>query len=208
MSHDQFVKNYSYSFRHMFGKEGGRKNYTPYSCMKIIMGNPPEPGAHHGCPYRHMPDNQLASLLMSLKLNNTDIKSIIETAKKESNYQLACQKHFDITHPGHYEMDLKLVRLFFYFSIFPLIVSYLLFVQSDHIVANHPNQWYQASVNYHKLKSGEAIGTAMTPASQGQLTGGTDISKDISLTNETSASKMTVEPSPSGNSAAMEVSAP
>lgn len=52
VQHDQFQKQYAYSFRHMYGKEGARKNYTPYSCMKIIMGTPPEVGAHHGCPYR------------------------------------------------------------------------------------------------------------------------------------------------------------
>jgi DNA primase large subunit len=52
MSHDQFQKGYSYTFRHMYGKEGSRKNYTPFSCMKIIMGTPPEAGAFHGCPYR------------------------------------------------------------------------------------------------------------------------------------------------------------
>lgn len=28
MSTDQFVKTYAYSFRHMFGKEGARRNYT------------------------------------------------------------------------------------------------------------------------------------------------------------------------------------
>ena len=44
ISHDNFQKQYAYSFRHMYGKEGARKNYTPYSCMKIIMGTPPEPG--------------------------------------------------------------------------------------------------------------------------------------------------------------------
>ena len=49
---DQFAKSYSYSFRHMYGKEGSRKNYTPFSCMKIIMGSPPEAGAYHGCPFR------------------------------------------------------------------------------------------------------------------------------------------------------------
>lgn len=59
ISHDQFVKSYAYSFRHMYGKEGARKNYTPYSCMKIIMGTPPETGAHHGCPYRYCHLNEL-----------------------------------------------------------------------------------------------------------------------------------------------------
>ena len=44
LSHDNFQKQYAYSFRHMYGKEGARKNYTPYSCMKIIMGAAPEPG--------------------------------------------------------------------------------------------------------------------------------------------------------------------
>jgi DNA primase large subunit len=49
---DAFQKSYSYSFRHMYGKEGSRKDYTPFSCMKIIMGAAPEAGAYHGCPYR------------------------------------------------------------------------------------------------------------------------------------------------------------
>lgn len=44
ISHDNFQKQYAYSFRHMYGKEGARKNYTPYSCMKIIMGAAPEAG--------------------------------------------------------------------------------------------------------------------------------------------------------------------
>lgn len=52
MSHDDFNKKYAYNVRHMYGKEGARKNYTPYSCMKIIMGAAPEVGGHHGCPYK------------------------------------------------------------------------------------------------------------------------------------------------------------
>lgn len=47
MSRDEFLKKHGYGFRHMYGKEGARKNYTPYSCMKIIMGAPPEQNAYH-----------------------------------------------------------------------------------------------------------------------------------------------------------------
>jgi DNA primase large subunit len=54
MTHDQFVKGYSYTVRHMYGKEGSRKDYTAPSCHKIIMGTPPESGAYHGCPYKYV----------------------------------------------------------------------------------------------------------------------------------------------------------
>jgi len=32
----------------MFGKEGKRADYTPYSCMKVILSNPPSQGDYHG----------------------------------------------------------------------------------------------------------------------------------------------------------------
>lgn len=107
MNHEAFQKGYSYTFRHMYGKEGSRKNYTPFSCMKIIMGAPPEAGAYHGCPFRHQPDNQLSALLGSLKVGGPEVIREIVTLAKTSNYQLACQKHFDVTHPGHNQMDIK-----------------------------------------------------------------------------------------------------
>ena len=52
MNHDEFMKKHSYNIRHNYGKEGARKDYTPPSCNKIILGTAPEAGAYHGCPYR------------------------------------------------------------------------------------------------------------------------------------------------------------
>ncbi|KAL6090568.1 hypothetical protein STEG23_009417, partial [Scotinomys teguina] len=47
MDPDKFDKGYSYNIRHSFGKEGKRTDYTPFSCMKIILTNPPSQGDYH-----------------------------------------------------------------------------------------------------------------------------------------------------------------
>lgn len=80
------------------------------------------------------------------------------------SYQLACQRHFDVTHPDH------------------LVVLQSADARSE-AVAQHPNQvrtallaalcapltplvlqWFQASVQYHRLKSGAAATAAAAPA--------------------------------------------
>ncbi len=56
-----------------------------------------------------MGDGALATLLGNLKLGSESVKEIVGLAKS-SNYQLACQRHFEVTHPDYQSMDLKMVR--------------------------------------------------------------------------------------------------
>ena len=45
---DKFDKQYLYAIRHNYGKEGNRKDYTPYSCARII-GTTPGVGQVRAC---------------------------------------------------------------------------------------------------------------------------------------------------------------
>lgn len=97
MDPDKFDKQYAYNVRHSYGKEGKRANYTPYSCMKIIMSNPPTQGDHHGCPFRHWDKAHITTMLHSRGLSSRDCRSVMEFVEA-SHYQLACQKYFEVTH--------------------------------------------------------------------------------------------------------------
>ena len=65
---------------------------------------------------RHSSDSQLAALLGQLKIGGSEVKEIV-TLAKSGNYQLACQKHFDVTHPGHQTMEIRGVRTYIHTSI-------------------------------------------------------------------------------------------
>lgn len=52
MDLDKFEKGYAYNVRYNYGKEGSKKNYSPFSCLRII-NETIGPGDCHGCPYRH-----------------------------------------------------------------------------------------------------------------------------------------------------------
>ncbi|XP_044147587.1 DNA primase large subunit isoform X1 [Bufo gargarizans] len=94
---EKFDKTYSYSIRHNYGKEGKRTDYTPYSCMKIILSNPPSQGDYHGCPFRHTDPELLKQKLQSYKVSSAGISQIMELVKG-MHFQLACQKYFELTH--------------------------------------------------------------------------------------------------------------
>ncbi|XP_053520986.1 DNA primase large subunit isoform X1 [Artibeus jamaicensis] len=97
MDPDKFDKGYSYNIRHSFGKEGKRTDYTPFSCMKIILNNPPGQGDYHGCPFRHSDPELLKQKLQTYKISPTAINQILDLVKG-THYQVACQKYFEMTH--------------------------------------------------------------------------------------------------------------
>jgi DNA primase large subunit len=123
---EKFQKEYAYNIRHMHGREGKRTNYTPYSCTKIILGSAPSTGDHHGCPYKHYDNDHLAQLLQKLQIGNAQDRTAIMNLKRSNQFQLACQKHFEVMHPNAAEAGISLEN-----------------------VGNHPNAWFRASVAYH-----------------------------------------------------------
>lgn len=126
MSSEAFNKEHAYNIRHAYGKEGKRTNYTPYSCMKIIMGGAPGHGEHHGCPYRYMDESHLSTLFGSMKISGAQKESIFAPLRK-GHFQVACQRHFEVTHPGAAGRGVNLDG-----------------------VGNHPNSWTAASMEYHR----------------------------------------------------------
>lgn len=62
MELDKFEKQYAYNIRYNYGKEGSKKNYTPFNCLKIINTNV-GPGECHGCPFRHCDNSILKNKL-------------------------------------------------------------------------------------------------------------------------------------------------
>lgn len=61
---DKFDKEYAYTVRYNYGKEGRRTDWSPYSCMKIINS---APAAGAGEPQHHrtyLPQHLLGCLLL------------------------------------------------------------------------------------------------------------------------------------------------
>ncbi|KAG0568931.1 hypothetical protein M758_6G049500 [Ceratodon purpureus] len=109
MPAEKFDKEYAYNVRHNYGKEGKRTDYTPYSCMYIIMSSPGV-GDHHGCPYRHFSPENLHAALSGMRLSPKSIDEVMEKTRGR-HYQLACAATFEgahscqcdgINHPNQY----------------------------------------------------------------------------------------------------------
>ncbi|CAA7014979.1 unnamed protein product [Microthlaspi erraticum] len=107
---EKFDKEYAYSIRHNYGKEGKRTDYTPYACQKIIS-SAPGVGDHHGCPYRHFSDDNLRAALGRMGLSSRGMEDVMDKVRNK-HYQLACTMTFEavygttcdagINHPNQY----------------------------------------------------------------------------------------------------------
>ncbi|ESQ28579.1 hypothetical protein EUTSA_v10018528mg [Eutrema salsugineum] len=107
---ERFDKEYAYSIRHNYGKEGKRTDYTPYACQKIIS-SAPGVGDHHGCPYRHFSEDNLRAALGRMGLSSRGMEDVMDKVRNK-HYQLACTLTFEaiygtscdagINHPNQY----------------------------------------------------------------------------------------------------------
>ncbi|KAF9686188.1 hypothetical protein SADUNF_Sadunf03G0132600 [Salix dunnii] len=110
---ERFDKEYAYSIRHNYGREGKRTDYTPYSCQKIISSTPGV-GDHHGCPYRHFSEENLRAALGRMGVNSGALENVMDKVQNR-HYQLACTLTFEsihgsshdagINHPNQYFSD-------------------------------------------------------------------------------------------------------
>ena len=62
----------------MYGKEGKRTSYTPYSCVHIIMNGASASNEHHGCPFKHFSESGLRTKLVSKNVQSSGIEEIIK----------------------------------------------------------------------------------------------------------------------------------
>ena len=114
---DKFEKEYAYGIRYNYGKEGKKKNWQPWDCMRIIMENVGA-GENHGCPFRHHEGKILRKELETGKLKDADVDAIMRKVG-EGHFQVACGMHFSALHARDLSTG----------------------------IANHPNQWYLESRN-------------------------------------------------------------
>ena len=108
---ENFEKQYAYSIKHNYGREGQRKDYTPYSCAKVISATPGT-GEYHGCPFKTFgADGLRAALQGEMKLAKPVVDAVIDKASG-NHFQLACGMVFEgafgcacdegIQHPNQY----------------------------------------------------------------------------------------------------------
>lgn len=93
---DKFEKEYAYGIRYNYGKEGKKKNWQPYDCMRIIMETVGA-GENHGCPFRHHEAKTIRQRIEAYDLKKDEVDTILKKVE-EGHYQIACGMHYSAVH--------------------------------------------------------------------------------------------------------------
>ena len=110
MTPDKFHKEYEYNIRHSYGRVGKMTDYSSQGCSKLAHMPQPAAQEHHGCPFRHMNQEDLVKVLLSYGLNPLELQPILE--KAEMHQQVACIRLFKTVHKGCPEAGLEHVGHF------------------------------------------------------------------------------------------------
>lgn len=159
----KFEKTYAYNIRHQYGKEGRRKQMTPYACPKIIVDRPAV-GEHNGCPYREFHENDLVAAVRKMGVDAETTKAIAAKAK-EGNFQPACGMCFKASQPplGIPEEDKK------------------------EFIPSHPNEYF-IEARRRRFKQSTAVKTMDESDEEMPLPGATE-SQNESQTQDASQSQ-------------------
>ena len=69
----------------MYGKEGKRNDYKPWSCQKVLNQQPPGNGEYHGCPFKTFGEKSLQQLVGSYGLTSRDIEIVMDKNKEKQH---------------------------------------------------------------------------------------------------------------------------
>lgn len=97
---DKFQKEYAYTLRYNYGREGKRTDWSEWSCVRVI-GHDASAGAggdgacNGGCPYRTMDERALRALLGRMGVRDAERVNEAVGKAKGRHYQLACAAAFE-----------------------------------------------------------------------------------------------------------------
>jgi DNA primase large subunit len=76
---DKLDKEYAYAVRYLYGNEGNGHGFRPYSCVRMIMSEPPNErdGKIHGCPFKTMNEDQLNAMLRRMGLKGEALRECV-----------------------------------------------------------------------------------------------------------------------------------
>lgn len=111
---EKFEKAYAYNIKHNYGKAGSMKDYSPFSCQKIINTTV---GQHDtcGCPYKTFDTPTLKNRLTGYGISAGHVQDIVNYSSK-GHFQLACGKYFEIFHETTLETGINHPNHFFELS--------------------------------------------------------------------------------------------